>query len=80
MNLSAAIILLVDQGLSHKLARRMAGRFPDSTNVREVGWKEADVLSLMRGVACDGGRVILKGQERTRDDTTTVNRCIQCPS
>ena len=34
--------LLFDQNLSHKLARRLADLFPDSTHVREVGLKEAD--------------------------------------
>ena len=33
--------LLFDQNLSHKLARRLADLFPDSTHVREVGLKEA---------------------------------------
>ena len=34
--------LLFDQNLSHKLARRLADLFPDSTHVREVGLKEAE--------------------------------------
>jgi predicted nuclease of predicted toxin-antitoxin system len=34
--------LLFDQNLSHKLARRLAALFPDSTHVREVGLKEAN--------------------------------------
>ncbi|MGH9426785.1 MAG: DUF5615 family PIN-like protein, partial [Terriglobia bacterium] len=34
--------LLFDQNLSHKLTRRLADLFPDSTHVREVGLKEAD--------------------------------------
>ena len=34
--------LLFDENLSHKLARRVADLFPDSTHVREVGLKEAE--------------------------------------
>jgi predicted nuclease of predicted toxin-antitoxin system len=34
--------LLFDQNLSHKLARRLADLFPNSTHVREVGLKEAE--------------------------------------
>ena len=34
--------LLFDQNLSHKLARRVADLFPNSTHVREVGLKEAE--------------------------------------
>ncbi|NOT57938.1 MAG: DUF5615 family PIN-like protein [Deltaproteobacteria bacterium] len=34
--------LLFDQNLSHKLARRLADLFPDSTHVREIGMKEAE--------------------------------------
>ena len=34
--------LLFDQNLSHKLVRRVADLFPNSTHVREVGLKEAE--------------------------------------
>ena len=34
--------LLFDQNLSHKLARRLADLFPNSTHVRDVGLKEAE--------------------------------------
>ena len=34
--------LLFDQNLAHKLARRLADLFPDSTHVREIGLKEAE--------------------------------------
>ena len=34
--------LLFDQNLSHKLVRRLADLFPNSTHVREVGLKEAE--------------------------------------
>jgi predicted nuclease of predicted toxin-antitoxin system len=34
--------LLFDENLSHKLVRRLADIFPDSTHVRDVGMKAAD--------------------------------------
>jgi len=34
--------LLFDENLSHKLVRRLADLFPDSTHVRDIGLKAAD--------------------------------------
>lgn len=39
---ASCVKLLFDQNLSHKLVRRLADLFPDSTHVREVGLREAE--------------------------------------
>lgn len=52
--------LLFDQNLSHKLARRLADLFPDSTHVREVGLKEAEDLAVWEYAKQRGFMIVSK--------------------
>jgi predicted nuclease of predicted toxin-antitoxin system len=55
--------LLFDQNLSHKLARRLADLFPDSTHVREVGLKEAEDLLVWAYAKQHGFMIVSKDSD-----------------
>jgi predicted nuclease of predicted toxin-antitoxin system len=52
--------LLFDQNLSHKLARRLADQFPDSTHVRDLSLQEADDLVVWERAKQHGFMIVSK--------------------
>ena len=55
--------LLFDQNLSHKLARRLADLFPDSTHVREIGLKEAEDPAVWEYAKQQGFMIVSKDSD-----------------
>ena len=55
--------LLFDQNLSHRLPTRLADIYPESTQVREVGLRDADDLTIWQYAKAHGYAIVSKDSD-----------------